>query len=58
MEKSENIGQRMLEMELSGKRTKGRPQRISVTVLKEDMETAGVTVEAVGDWVRGRQMNP
>lgn len=26
MEKSENIGQRMLEMELSGKRTKGRPQ--------------------------------
>ena len=35
----------MLEMELPGKRKRGRPKRRFVDVVREDMQVAGVTEE-------------
>ena len=38
------IGRRMLEMELPGKRRKGRPKRRFMDAVKEDMRAVGLTV--------------
>ena len=35
----------MLEMELPGKRRRGRPKRIYMDAVKEDMQVVGVKVE-------------
>ncbi|KAL7841080.1 hypothetical protein SRHO_G00247710 [Serrasalmus rhombeus] len=50
------IGQRMLEMELPGRRRRGRPQRRFMDVVKVDMEMVGVKVEEAVDRARWRQM--
>ncbi|KAL7867553.1 hypothetical protein SRHO_G00089370 [Serrasalmus rhombeus] len=50
------IGQRMLEMELPGRRRRGRPQRRFMDVVKVDMEMVGVNVEEAVDRARRRQM--
>lgn len=47
---------RMWQMELPGKRKRGRPQSRFMDVVKEEVETVGVRVEEAGDWVRGGQM--
>lgn len=39
------IGQRMLIMQLPGKRRKGRPQRRFMDVVTEDVQRVGVTEE-------------
>lgn len=46
----------MWQMELPGKRKRGRPQSRFMDVVKEEVETVGVRVEEAGDWVRGGQM--
>ena len=43
------IGRRMLIMELSGKRTRGRPKRRFMDVVKEDMAEVEVTMEDTDD---------
>uniref|UniRef100_A0A3B3I9A4 ribonuclease H n=1 Tax=Oryzias latipes TaxID=8090 RepID=A0A3B3I9A4_ORYLA len=50
------IGRRMLEMELPGRRTRGRPKRRYMDVLTEDMKLANVRVEDVHDRVRWKRM--
>lgn len=50
------IGQRMLTMDLPGRRRRGRPQCRFLDVVREDMVMAGVTVEDTGDRMRWRQM--
>jgi len=55
----ENLGRRMLKMELPGHRRRGRPQIRYMDMLKEDMETAGLTSEMAenrhkwGELIRG-----
>lgn len=49
---SENIGQRILEMELTENRRRGRPQRRFVDMVKKDMEIVDVKREEAGDKVR------
>ena len=53
---SEYIGRRMLRMELPGRRSRGRPKRTFMDVVKEDMKLAGVREEEAEDRVRWRQM--
>lgn len=48
--------QRMLKMELPGRRIRARLQRRLMDVLKEDMEQVGMTEEDTSDEVRWRQM--
>ena len=43
------IGRRMLRMELSGKRKRGRPKRRFMDVVKEDMAEVEVTEEDTED---------
>lgn len=50
------IGRRMLEMELPGRRARGRPKRRYMDVLTEDMKLANVRVEDVHDRVRWKRM--
>lgn len=38
----ENVGRRMLRMALHGRRSRGRPERRFMDVVKEDVEVAGV----------------
>ena len=40
-----DIGRRMLEMELPGRRQRGRPKRRLMDTAKEDMQVVGVRVE-------------
>ena len=42
---SGDIGRRMLEMELPGRRPRGRPRRRFMDAVKEDMQIVGVIVE-------------
>ena len=42
---SGDIGRRMLEMELPGRRRRGRPKRRYMDAVKEDMQVVGVRVE-------------
>ena len=53
---SEYIGNRMLRLELPGKRPRGRPKRRFMDVVKEDMKVVGVREEDAKDRVRWRQM--
>ena len=50
------VGRRMLEMELPGKRRKGRPKRRYMDAVKEDMRAVGVTEEDAEDRGRWKQM--
>ena len=42
---SGDIGRRRLEMELPGRRPRGRPERRFMDAVKEDMQVVGVRVE-------------
>ena len=50
------IGRRMLEMELPGKRRKGRPKRRYMDAVREDMRVVGVTEEDAEDRTRWKRM--
>ena len=50
------VGRRMLEMDLPGRRKRGRPKRRYMDVMKEDMIEIGVTEEDAEDRVRWRRM--
>ena len=50
------VGRRMLEMDLPGRRKRGRPKRRYMDVMKEDMIEIGVTEEDAEDRVRWRGM--
>ena len=47
-------GRRMLEIDLPGRRKRGRPKRIFMDAVKEDMIEMGVTEEDAKDRVRWR----
>ena len=51
-----NIGSRMLSFELPGRRSRGRPKRRFMDVVKEDMKVVGVREEDAEDRVRWRQL--
>ncbi|KAJ8349299.1 hypothetical protein SKAU_G00244290 [Synaphobranchus kaupii] len=50
------IGRRMLDMELPGKRRRGRPKRRFTDTVKEDMQAVGVTEDEAQDKNRWKQM--
>ena len=52
----EYVGRKMMEMELLGKRRKGRPKRRFLDVVKEDMGEVGVTETDVEDRKMWRMM--
>ncbi|MGL5758829.1 hypothetical protein, partial [Plesiomonas sp.] len=54
--KSEYIGRRMLDMELPGRRQRGRPKRRYMDVINEDMKLVGASVEDAEDRDRWREM--
>lgn len=45
---SGHVGPRMMKMELPDRRKRGRPQRSSMVIVKEDMQRIGVTEEDAG----------
>ncbi|KAK3554950.1 hypothetical protein QTP86_001869 [Hemibagrus guttatus] len=53
---SEYIGRRMLDMELPGRRQKGRPKRRYMDGINEDMKLVGASVEDAEDRDRWRAM--
>ncbi|MCJ8744561.1 hypothetical protein PDJAM_G00120230 [Pangasius djambal] len=53
---SEYIGRRMLDMELPGRRRRGRPKRRYMEVINEDMKLVGASVEDAEDRDRWRVM--
>ncbi|MCJ8729789.1 hypothetical protein PDJAM_G00110470 [Pangasius djambal] len=53
---SEYIGRRMLDMELPGRRRRGRPKRRYMEVINEDMKLVGASVEHAEDRDRWRVM--
>ncbi|KAK3530487.1 hypothetical protein QTP86_024399 [Hemibagrus guttatus] len=53
---SEYIGRRMLDMELPGRRQRGRPKRRYMDGINEDMKLVGASVEDVEDRDRWREM--
>ncbi|MCJ8735267.1 hypothetical protein PDJAM_G00244980 [Pangasius djambal] len=53
---SEYIGRRMLDMELPGRRQRGRPKRRYMDVINEDMKLVGASVEDAEDRDRWRVM--
>ncbi|KAK3514571.1 hypothetical protein QTP70_021622 [Hemibagrus guttatus] len=53
---SEYIGRRMLEMELPGRRQRGRPKRRYMDGMNEDMKLVGASVEDAEDRDRWREM--
>ncbi|MCI4387574.1 hypothetical protein PGIGA_G00075700 [Pangasianodon gigas] len=53
---SEYIGRRMLDMELPGRRQRGRPKRRYMEVINEDMKLVGASVEDAEDRDRWRVM--
>ena len=52
----EYIGRRMLDFELPGKRSRGRPKRRYMDVVREDMKAVGAREEDVEDRGRWRQL--
>ncbi|KAK2875054.1 hypothetical protein Q8A73_024333, partial [Channa argus] len=52
----EYIGRRMLRLELPGRRSRGRPKRRFMDVVREDMKLVGVREEDAEDRVRWRHM--
>ncbi|KAK2913101.1 hypothetical protein Q8A73_007214 [Channa argus] len=52
----EYIGRRMLRLELPGRRSRGRPKRRFMDVVREDMKLVGVSEEDAEDRVRWRHM--
>ena len=50
------IGQRMLRLEVPGKRRRGRPKRKFTDVVREDMRAIGVTEQDARDRVKWREM--
>ncbi|KAK3556562.1 hypothetical protein QTP70_009536 [Hemibagrus guttatus] len=53
---SEYIGRRMLDMELPGRRQRGRPKRRYMDEINEDMKLVGASVEDAEDRDRWREM--
>ncbi|KAK3520102.1 hypothetical protein QTP70_013583, partial [Hemibagrus guttatus] len=53
---SEYIGRRMLDMELPGRRQRGRPKRRYMDVINEDMKLVGASVQDAEDRDRWREM--
>ncbi|KAK3552622.1 hypothetical protein QTP86_017898 [Hemibagrus guttatus] len=53
---SEYIGRRMLDMELPGRRQRGRPKRRYMDGINEDMKLVGASVEDAEDRDRWRKM--
>ncbi|KAK3532766.1 hypothetical protein QTP86_028145 [Hemibagrus guttatus] len=53
---SEYIGRRMLDMELPGRRQRGRPKRRYMDGINEDMNLVGASVEDAEDRDRWREM--
>ncbi|KAK3531918.1 hypothetical protein QTP70_034419, partial [Hemibagrus guttatus] len=53
---SEYIGRRMLDMELPGRRQRGRPKRRYMDGINEDMKLVGASVEDAEDRARWREM--
>ncbi|KAK3557178.1 hypothetical protein QTP70_024694 [Hemibagrus guttatus] len=53
---SEYIGRRMLDMELPGRRQRGRPKRRYMDRINEDMKLVGASVEDAEDRDRWREM--
>ncbi|KAK3566754.1 hypothetical protein QTP86_004437 [Hemibagrus guttatus] len=53
---SEYIGRRMLDMELPGRRQRGRPKRRYMDGINEDMKLVGASVEDAEDRDRWREM--
>ncbi|MCJ8736039.1 hypothetical protein PDJAM_G00254220 [Pangasius djambal] len=53
---SEYIGRRMLDMELPGRRRRGRPKRRYMEAINEDMKLVGASVEDAEDRDRWRVM--
>lgn len=43
------VGRRMLNMDLPGRRKRGRPKRRFMDAVKEDMQVVGVTEEGAED---------
>ena len=53
---SQYIDRRMMRLERPGRRSRGRPKRRFMDVVKEDMKLVGVREEDAEDRVRWRQM--
>ena len=50
------IGRRMLEMELPGKRQRGRPKRRYMDAVMEDMQVVGVRLEDTENRVKWKTL--
>ena len=52
----EYVGRKMLEMDLPGRRRRGRPKRRFMDAVKEDMQMMGAVEEEVQDRARWRRV--
>jgi len=50
------VGRRMLEMELPGRRQRGRPKRRYMDAVREDMQIVGIRVEDAENRERWKSM--
>ena len=51
-----NVGRRMLEIVVPGRRRRGRPKRRWMDVMREDMEKVGAVEGNMVDWVKWRRL--